>query len=168
LWRWAKRRHRNKSREWIIQKYFRPTPNHKWRFFGQGSEKDGKPVPIYLTRTAHTSIRRRVKVKNQANPYDPQWEAYFEKRLDTRMGDKLGGKQQLLSLWRSQRGYCPICQQKITETTGWARHHIIWRCHGGSDTLDNLVLLHPTCHTQVHSRKLSVVKPRPSPGVRKA
>ena len=162
LWRWAKRRHSSKPREWIIQKYFRPTPNHKWRFFGQGSDKDGKPVTIYLTRAIQIPIRRHAKVKANANPYDPQWEAYFEKRLDTRMGDKLWGKQQLLSLWRSQKGTCPICQQKITETTGWARHHIIWRSHGGGDTLDNLVLLHPTCHMQVHSQKLSVVKPRPS------
>ncbi len=168
LWRWAKRRHRNQSREWIARKYFRPTPNHKWRFFGQITDGDGKPVTIYLTRAAHTPIRRHVKVKANANPYDPQWEAYFEKRLDTRMGDKLWGKQQLLSLWRSQTGFCPICQCKITETTGWARHHIIWRAHGGGDTLDNLVLLHPTCHMQVHSQKLSVVKPRPSSGVRKA
>jgi RNA-directed DNA polymerase len=168
LWRWAKRRHRNQSREWIIRKYFRPTPNRKWRFFGQSSDKDGESVTIYLTRAAKIPIRRHGKVKASANPYDPQWEAYFERRLDTRMGDKLWSKQQLLSLWRSQRGFCPICQQKITETTGWARHHIIWRSLGGGDTLDNLVLLHPTCHMQVHSRKLSVVKPRPSSGVRKA
>jgi RNA-directed DNA polymerase len=168
LWRWAKRRHRNKSRAWIMKKYFRPTPNHKWQFFGQSSDKDGKPVTICLTHAARIPIRRHVKVKGQANPYDPQWETYFEKRLDVKMGDKLWGKQQLLSLWRSQQGVCPVCQQKITETTGWARHHIIWRCHGGGDTLDNLVLLHPNCHRQVHSRNLSVVKPRPSPGVRKA
>ncbi len=165
LWRWAKRRHNNKSREWIMQKYFRPTPNHKWRFFGQASDKNGTPITIYLARTAQVPIRRHTKVKGQANPYDPQWEVYFEKRLDTRMADKLWGKHQLLSLWRSQQGFCPICQQKITETTGWARHHILWRAHGGGDTLDNLILLHPTCHMQVHSQKLSVVKPRPSSGV---
>lgn len=161
LWRWARRRHNNKSREWVMQKYFRPTPNHKWRFFGQSSDKDGKAVTIYLARAAQVPIRRHVKVKAQANPYDPRWEAYFEKRLDSRMADRLWGKQQLFSLWRSQRGVCPICQEKITETTGWARHHIVWRSHGGGDTLDNLVLLHPTCHMQVHSKRLSVVKPRP-------
>lgn len=168
LWRWAKRRHRNKSREWIMRKYFRPTPSHKWRFFGQGLNKNGETVAIYVARAAQVPIRRRVKVRAQANPYDPQWEAYFEKRLDTRMTDKLWGKRQVLSLWRSQQGICPICQQKITETTGWARHHIVWRCHGGGDTLDNLVLLHPNCHRQVHNQKLSVVKPRPTEGVRKA
>lgn len=168
LWRWARRRHSNKSSEWIIRKYFRPTPKHKWRFFGQGSGKDGRTVTIYLAHAAQIPIRRHIKVKKQANPYDSQWEAYFEKRLDAKMNDKLKSKQQLHSLWRSQQGICPNCQQKITELTGWARHHIIWRSHGGGDTLDNLVLLHPTCHMQVHSQKISVDKPRPSMGVQEA
>ena len=48
-------------------------------------------------------IVRHVKVKAAANPYDPKWEPYFEKRL----------------------------QRKMAAT--------------------NLVLLHPTCHRQVHS-----------------
>ena len=130
--------------------------------------KTVEPSLFISVHAAQIPIRRHVKVKKQANPYDPQWEAYFEKRLDAKMNDKLNSKQQLLSLWRSQQGICPICQQKITELTGWARHHIIWRSHGGGDTLDNLVLLHPTCHMQVHSQKLSVVKPRPSTGIQEA
>ncbi|MFZ0546479.1 MAG: hypothetical protein WAM60_13625 [Candidatus Promineifilaceae bacterium] len=74
------------------------------------TDKDDKPVTIYLTRAAHTPIPLNVKVKANPSPYDSEWEAYFEKRLDTRMGEKLWSKQQLLSLWRSQRGFCPICQ----------------------------------------------------------
>jgi len=162
LWRWAKRRHGNKSRRWVAKKYFRPTSNHTWRFYGQISNKEDKTITIHRSMAVHMPIRRHIKVRSQANPYDPQWEVYFEKRLDVQMTGKFERKHQLLSLWRSQKGVCPICQQKITETTGWARHHIIWRSHGGGDTLDNLVLLHPTCHMQVHSQKLSVVKPRPT------
>lgn len=168
LWRWAKRRHSQKSKTWIAEKYFRPTPNHNWHFYGQGTNKQGKAITHRLSRAVYVPIQRHIKVKAQANPYDPQWETYFEKRLDRQMADKLAGKQQLLSLWHSQQGICPVCQQKITETTGWARHHIIWRSHGGDDTLDNLVLLHPNCHMQVHSQKVSVVKPRPIEDVGKA
>jgi len=29
-------------------------------------------------------------------------------------------------------------------------HHIIWKCHGGSSSLDNLKLLCPKCHDVVH------------------
>jgi RNA-directed DNA polymerase len=41
---------------------------------------------------------------------------------------------------------------------------LVWRCHGGADGSRNRVLLHPNCHSQVHSRKLKVVKPRPRKG----
>ncbi|WP_425437332.1 HNH endonuclease [Melghirimyces profundicolus] len=81
------------------------------------------------------------------------------------MVDKLKGKRQLLRLWREQKGICPVCNQKITQRTGWHSHHIIWRSMGGSDTQENRVLLHPNCHSQVHSQKLTVEKPRPSRGV---
>jgi hypothetical protein len=31
--------------------------------------------------------------------------------------------------------------------------------------MSNLVMLHPTCHWQIHGRSSSVVKPRPEEGV---
>ena len=111
------------------------------------------------------TIKRHVKVKAQANPFDPDWEPYFEHRLDAKMADHLQGKRKALALWQAQQGLCPVCQQKITTQTGWHSHHLIWRVHGGDDTLQNQVLLHPNCHAQVHSQGLLLVKPRPSPGV---
>ena len=103
---------------------------------------------------------RHRKIKGEANPYDPQWEIYFEERLGLKMLDTLQGRRQLRRLWIEQDGLCPVCQQKITELTGWHNHHIMWRSHGGTDTIDNRVLLHPTCHRQVHTQGISVVKPR--------
>jgi RNA-directed DNA polymerase len=35
----------------------------------------------------------------------------------------------------------------------WHVHHLQWRCYGGSDTFDNLELLHDHCHRQIHGRK---------------
>src|SRR2546421_12231326 len=115
----------------------------------------------YLTDAAHVPIKRHVKIRGEANPYDPQWESYFEKRLDVRMEATLKGKHWLLTLWKEQRGLCPVCNQKITKTTGWHSHHMLWRSKGGSDRAENRVLLHPTCHQQVHSQRISVTKPRP-------
>jgi len=65
----------------------------------------------------------------------------------------------MFSLWKNQDGICPVCQQRIDDETKWHQHHITWKVHGGKDTLDNLVLLHPNCHGQVHSLKLEVEKP---------
>lgn len=44
-----------------------------------------------------------------------------------------------------------MCQQFITWETGWNIHHVVERHKGGGDELDNLVLLHPNCHRQLHA-----------------
>jgi 5-methylcytosine-specific restriction endonuclease McrA len=36
--------------------------------------------------------------------------------------------------------------------------HLLWRSHGGTELIANLVLLHPNCHRQVHSEGLVVEK----------
>ncbi|HEY5864280.1 MAG TPA: HNH endonuclease, partial [Candidatus Tectomicrobia bacterium] len=48
-----------------------------------------------------------------------------------------------------------------TMITGWHNHHKVWRSHGGSDATDNRVLLHPTCHSQVHHARGSTCVPHP-------
>lgn len=40
--------------------------------------------------------------------------------------------------------------QPLTLEANWHLHHVVWRVHGGADTVDNLLLLHPNCHRQVH------------------
>lgn len=163
LWRWAKRRHPSKGKRWIKARYFKRMGNRDWVFFG---EYDGKTWQLHYT--SRTPIRRHTKIRGQANPFDPAWEVYFEKRLGVKMVNTLRGKRQLLRLWKEQKGICPVCQQKITQLTGWHNHHIVWRSLGGSDKAENRVLLHPNCHRLVHSQCLTVEKPRPERGVRKA
>ena len=110
-------------------------------------------------------IQRHTKIKGTANPYDPCWELYFEERLGVKMSSDLKGRRQLLYLWTEQGGICPVCEQPITRLTGWHNHHIVWRTHGGADTAENRVLVHPNCHRQIHSHGLDVAKPRPLVGV---
>jgi RNA-directed DNA polymerase len=160
LWQWAKRRHPKKTRWWIAEKYFRPIGAQKWAFFGNVINDDGTSPTVWIVKSASVPIKRHIKIKGEANPYDPQWEVYFEERLGVKMATNLRGKWQLVNLWKEQRGICPICDQKITKVTGWHNHHIIWRTNGGKDRSNNRVLLHPECHRLVHSRKLDVVKPR--------
>jgi len=120
---------------------------------------------MQLFAAAKVPIQRHVKIRGEANPYDPQWELCFEARLGVKMAQNLQGKRALLHLWQEQNGNCPVCHQKITNLTGWHRHHIIWRSKGGTDLAANRVLLHPHCHQQVHHQGLDVVKPRPQTGV---
>jgi len=168
LWQWARRRHPKKSRWWIKDKYFRSENGNNWVFFGQILQAKGKLQDVRLFRATSVLIRRHAKIQGDANPYDPQWEPYFEARWGLRMARNMRGRRQLLRLWKEQEGLCAVCHQRMTELTGWHSHHIVWRSHGGSDRTENRVLLHPSCHEQVHSQGLIVVKPRPQAGVGKA
>ncbi len=163
LWQWAKRRHPNKGRRWIKAKYFKTVGGDHWVFYG---EHDGKEWQ--LLNAASIPIKRHVMVKGAANPFDPAWELYFEERLGAKMVESLHGRRQLIRLWKEQNGICPVCHQKITKITGWHNHHITWRALGGTDKVDNRVLLHPNCHRQVHSQDFDVEKPCPSRGNREA
>jgi RNA-directed DNA polymerase len=165
LWRWATRRHPQKTHGWIRRKYFRSLGDRHWVFHGDVVSSKGERKAYYLFKASKMPIKRYTKLKADANPYDPQWEVYFEHRLGVKMEANLRGRRHLLQLWKAQEGICPICSQKITTLTGWHNHHIVWRSHGGSDRTENHVLLHPNCHRQVHSQGLTVVKPRPATGV---
>ena len=161
LWSWAKRRHPNKNPTWIKEKYFKSTGTRNWVFQATLPIEKGKLHTIRLANAMDVAIKRHIKIKNGANPYDPEWEIYFEGRLGLNMLESLKERKRLLHLWYDQDGICPLCSQKITKESGWHIHHLIRRVDGGKDTMDNLVLLHPNCHDQVHSQSLKVSKPRP-------
>ena len=148
------------------EKYFTRCKGRDWWFFGTAEDEKGNPQRVYLYYAAYTSIKRRLLMKCEANPYDPAWELYFEEREGVRMLDNLRDRKVLRYLWIEQRGLCPVCNQKITTITGWHNHHIVYRVFGGSDSAQNRVLLHPECHRSIHSQRRFVSKPRPIRGVR--
>jgi RNA-directed DNA polymerase len=168
LWRWAKRKHPQKSVSWIRQQYFDETVSQRNIFHTHTVNEEGEKVVIRLFTMTSLPIRRHVKVRNLANPYDPDWEIYFEQRQYNRILTDLEDRPRLRHQWRMQRGICPVCGERITKETGWHNHHIHWRVYGGSDDLDNRVLLHPNCHRQVHSPDYNGPPLRPSQGVRDA
>lgn len=84
LWRWALRRHRNKGRRWVRDRYFRyqrgPAGGRNWVFFGE--VRDGKQQRRTLTLRAasDTAIQRHMKIRAELNPYDPRWHEYLTGR----------------------------------------------------------------------------------------
>jgi RNA-directed DNA polymerase len=165
LWQWAKRRHPKKSCRWIKDRYFEAIGGRHWVFHGEVAGREETIQPVRLFAATSMPIQRHTKVKGEANPYDPAWEPYFEERLGVKMAGTLMGRWTLRLLWQEQGGICPVCDQVITTVTGWHNHHIVWRTHGGKDTIENRVLVHPNCHQQIHSQGLDVGKPRPVRGV---
>jgi len=167
LWQWAKRRHPNKGKRWTKQRYFHSIGSRNW-VFAAATEKvgfNGKPSLLMLRKAADTPIRRHIQVKSEANPYDPEWEMYFEGRHSSKMLNSLKGREKHIRLWKEQNGRCPICRQTITKETGWHVHHIIRRVDGGKDGNSNLVMVHPNCHRQIHVNGIEVVKPAHASGL---
>lgn len=151
LWQWCKRRHLKRRKRWVKVKYFKSVGNRNWVFHGHAP--DGKQyLLLYATETA---IKRHVKIKAEANSYLPEFEPYFEQRHERAWRDSMQGRSKIMTLWIRQQQKCPMCEQRISQETGWNIHHIIERHKGGSDSLDNLVLLHPNCHRQLHSNHMT-------------
>ena len=152
LWQWCKRRHPNKGRKWIKARYFHRIGSRNWVFAAKIKKNDGKTDFMKLYSAASTPIRRHVKIKAEACPYDMAWELYFEERKIQKVKDDLALYGRIKKLWQAQRGKCPLCHGDITKETGWNEHHVIPRLQGGKDILSNLLLLHPNCHRQLHNQ----------------
>jgi len=80
LKRWAFRRHHNrKSKGWVLEKYFKSENNRKWVFQDTFKRNNTKQV-FTLKKLADIPIIRHVKIRKEANPFDPEWDRYFERR----------------------------------------------------------------------------------------
>jgi RNA-directed DNA polymerase len=152
LWRWAKRRHSKKSSEWVWKKYFPALGNRNWLFNARSVSPKGEPRIYSLTQCGDVHIRRHRKIKGESNPFDPEWETYFEERFERQLRHAVAAKYKLRHLAARQDGICPVCRERICVERGWQIHHILKKCLGGTDSLDNLALLHPNCHRLIHSR----------------
>jgi len=152
LKRWMLRRHPGKRRSWCYRRYFTRIGGRGYVLESAYLDRRGKPHPIRLVNASDIPIKRHIKVKAAANPYDPTWEPYFEERLALQMKDSLQGYERLIKLWFNQNGRCPSCGEKISRETGWHLHHRKWLVNGGDDSLSNLSLMHPTCHQQLHAK----------------
>jgi RNA-directed DNA polymerase len=70
-WNWAKRRHPQRSRKWVKDRYFARKEGCDWVF------TDGS---LALFRMLSIPIRRHVLIRGASNPYDPAYASYFAAR----------------------------------------------------------------------------------------
>lgn len=84
LWRWAKRRHSGKSKDWIWGKYFKGT------FKTKNILKTRTPVGelALLAKAASVPIVRHIKIKSDANPFDPNYQEYSSKLKTARKQER--------------------------------------------------------------------------------
>ncbi len=74
------KRHSRKGKTWIIGRYFTTVGLDQWRFYCTTIDKAGNKKKLYLKNAAETRIRRHKKILATANPFDPQFKEYFQKR----------------------------------------------------------------------------------------
>ena len=102
LYKWARWRHRNKPRRWVVARYFgkfNRFRNDHWVF---GDRNSGG----YLVKFSWTGIERHVPVKGGASPDDPALASYWAERR-TKVKPPLD--RYTLRLLARQAGLCPLC-----------------------------------------------------------
>ncbi|MCY4404623.1 MAG: group II intron reverse transcriptase/maturase [Candidatus Poribacteria bacterium] len=137
--RWGLRRHSNKSRKWVLSKYF--TPKGKSLYF--------ETEDFALHRLMDIPIERYVKVVKGKRVYNKADNDYWINREKKLMYRTLyNGIRK--SLYRKQKGICPQCKIPFSISDKMDAHHIIPKALGGTDKQSNLSLLHAECHRDTH------------------
>ncbi len=135
LWKWANKRHSNKGKKWIKNKYWHPIRNSEWGFRTIGK------IQVHLYKHTDTKIQRHTKVKGNVSPYDGDW-TYWGKRM---------GKHPLMfprrtKLLKTQKGKCLVCGLNFKLGDIMEIDQITPRKLGRKDSLNNFQLLHRHCH----------------------
>jgi len=148
LYQWACRRHPNKGKKWIANKYFCTINGRKWTFAEiKGKGKDREIVRFLKGYSKHKErTGSHARVGYDRSYYDGDT-AYWAERLSKGYGNITPSKAKML---KKQNGICPICNGKFTNMELPEAHHIKSRMLGGEDKYDNLVLVHIHCHDKIH------------------
>ncbi len=77
IWRWIKRQHKGKRLRKHLAQYF---AKGLWTHSAWTTDGSGAPRLIELVRLGALGLRRHIKIRGAANPYDPQHAEYFRMR----------------------------------------------------------------------------------------
>ena len=136
LLKWGRHRHRNKGKKWIRLKYFKNVEGNNWVF----ATREGNN-PLRLIQHSSTEIKRYVKVKGVASPYDGDW-VYWS----TRMGVHPEVTKRVATLLKRQKGKCAYCKNYFSDGDSIEVDHIVPTSLGGKNQYNNWQLLHRHCH----------------------
>ncbi len=139
LWKWAKRRHPNKSRTWIAHKYWHSIGNRKWVFATKYNQ---------LKLLSDKRIVRHTSLTLNKNPYTDT--EYFHTRKLKQGLKKLSGR--FRKIWENQKGKCPFCNLMIDINNGGEERPLHHKNGNHDDNrVSNLVYTHVQCHRQHHA-----------------
>ncbi|WP_460358222.1 reverse transcriptase domain-containing protein [Actinoallomurus acanthiterrae] len=175
VYKWAKFTHPNKSKRWIIARYFgmfNPSKQDRWVF---GSPQTG----FYLRKFAWTKIIRHRMVAGRASPDDPSLTSYWTERRRRTKSPMGSATWRLL---RQQHGRCPLCwglllhadhepqsprewEQWLTATRRAIRKHAITPAAdlGEPDEHIGPRLIHTHCRHRIGDGKIPALLPAHEP-----
>ncbi len=87
LWRMVRRRHQNKTKGWLIKKYWSASGKHVFSFVHKYKKK---ARILKVIRVSSIGIKRHIKIKAEANPYLPEYSYYFWRRKNVKEARLLG------------------------------------------------------------------------------
>lgn len=149
LWKWARKRHPKMSKIKLKEKYWHRIGNRNWVF---GVEKEGQVVTT-LQLHSKIPIKRHIKVKGTASPYDGNLN-YWATRT---------GKSPLIPpikarLIREQKGRCGICKEFFLPDDIIERDHIVPLVLGGKNLRSNVHAVHRYCHLSKTKAEMSKIR----------
>lgn len=145
--KFLKRLHSTKSGKWMAKRYFKPD------YSGQSQSKwiltDPDNPKIQIRKMAWIPIERHDLIKFKSTAYDETLKDYFSKRdIKVFNRENVAYRQKLA---KKQNYKCPLCGQMIVNgEEGLEIHHKLPKVHGGTETYDNLQLVHISCHIDHH------------------
>ena len=134
---WANRRHPNKPRTWVSNKYWHTIGDDHWVFATREEDKN----PLRLLKHGQTKIIDHAKVKGESSPYNGNL-VYWS----TRMGNNPEMPKRVSKLLKQQKGKCAHCGLFFREEDVMEVDHKIPKSQGGKDSYNNWQLLHRHCH----------------------
>jgi RNA-directed DNA polymerase len=164
-YKWATYSHPNKSKRWVVARYFgkfNKFRNNQWVF---GDAASG----THLTKFSWTGIVRHVMVKGGASPDDPALTAYW---ADRRRRFKPPVDGYTLNLLAKQDGRCPHCGSELLSAdqppespTEWERwwllvirkaivaDYLVHHGRSGPADGDQTRLVHASCQSELQARQ---------------
>ena len=148
---WAKRRHSNKSKEWVIRRYFSGKVNNRKAVFKDIETGNELIILGYIPIKRHVLVDGKMRVYDQT----PKTIEYWKKREYTNAFKQIESVR-IEKLYKRQNGICDYCNNTITTTDIKEReihvHHMKPRSFGGNESYSNLKLLHSYCHRELHTK----------------
>lgn len=149
LWKWARKRHPKMSKMKLKEKYWHLVGKKNW-VFGLNVKEE-----VFITIQTHSSIsiKRHVKVKGKASPFDGNL-IYWA----TRTGKSIMIPTIRAGLIKEQNGKCGLCGNYLLPNDIIQSDHILPKAFGGRNIRKDVHVIHRYCHLEKTKNEMGSIR----------